>query len=314
MEVLFDVAHISRQAFHRWRRPTQRQSTRTPQHCVLDMAHTIRKRYLPGSSAREVYFYIRNKHQEFNSKLKGWGKHSFEAFCLKNGLRVEHRRFVPKTTVKGDFVYPNIIQGIKISNINQVWVSDICYLYGTNGALLGYATSLIDLYSRRLLGLGFSQTMHAAVTSNVVIQQAFQELKADRFPGLIFHSDGGKQYIERKFTKALSDKEIKSSMAESCYENAFAEAFNDILKNHILYDLNINSFSQLKKQEHFIKYCYNHNRPHNSINRLTPLEFEQHILTLQDCQRTTLEIKVLDHSIIKYTKMPINNILTRVEV
>ena len=314
MEALFEAAHISRQAFHCWQRPTQRQIIRTPAHEVLDMAHAIRKCFLPGSSAREVYFYIRNKHQKFNLMLRGWGKHAFEALCLKNGLRVEHRRFVPKTTIRGDFMFPNLIEGMKISNINQVWVSDICYLFGDNGTLLGYATSLIDLYSRKLLGLCFSQTMHAACTSYEVLQQAFREQKIDRFTGLVFHSDGGKQYIESNFIKALRDKNIQSSMAESCYQNAFAEAFNDILKNHILYDLNLNSFSQLKKQERFIKYCYNHNRPHNSINRLTPVEFEQHILTLQNCQRTTLEIKVIDHSKMYNPKIPKKNIVTRVEI
>lgn len=296
MEVLFDAAHISRQAFYAWRRPTQCQLVRTPEHSVLQMAHTIRKRFLPGSSAREVYFFIRNKHQEFNLKLKGWGKHTFEALCLNNGLRVEHRRFVPKTTIRGDFMFQNRIEGLRISDINQIWVSDICYLYGANGALLGYATSLIDLYSRKLLGLSFSQTMHASVTSTEVLRQAYQGQNKDKFQNLIFHSDGGKQYIETNFVEALRNKNIQSSMAESCYQNAFAEAFNDILKNHILYDLNLNSFAQLKKQEPFIKYCYNHNRPHNSINRLTPVEFEQHILTLQPCQRTMLNIKVIDQS------------------
>jgi transposase InsO family protein len=193
-------------------------------------------------------------------------------------------------------MFPNRIEGMKISDINQVWVSDICYLYGTNGVLLGYATSLIDLYSRKLLGLCFSQTMHASVTSQEVLRQALKEQNNNNLQNLIFHSDGGKQYIERDFVQALRAKNIQSSMAESCYQNAFAEAFNDILKNHILYDLNLNSFAQLKKQETFIKYAYNHNRPHNSINRLTPVEFEQHILTLQNCQRTTLEIKVIEHA------------------
>ena len=294
MEYLYEAAGISRQAFHRWLRPTARQQGRTLAHFVVDMAQKIRKYFLPGSSAREVYLYIRNNHPEFNSMLLGWGKHTFEALCLNNGLRVEHRRFVPKTTIRGDFVFPNRIEGRSISDINQVWVSDICYLYGTNGMLLGYATSLIDLYSRKLLGLSFSQTMHASVTSQEVLRQAYQVQNKDKFQGLIFHSDGGKQYIESKFVEALRDKDIQSSMAETCYENAFAEAFNDILKNHMLYDLNLNSFSQLKKQESFIKKCYNNNRPHNSINRLTPVKFEQYILTLQPCQRTTLKIKIID--------------------
>lgn len=293
MQALYKAAGLSRQAFHLWRRPSMRQIERTPHNMVLEMAKNVRKQFLPGSGTREVYSYIRNKHPEYNNMLCGWGKHAFEALCLNNGLRIETRRFVPKTTVRGDFVFENRIEGTSISDVNQIWVSDICYLYGSNGALLGYATSLIDLYSRRLLGLSFSQTMHATVTSQQVLHQALQERNMESFDSLIFHSDGGKQYIETTFIQTLRKKNIRSSMAESCYENAFAESFNDILKNHILYDMNINSFQQLKKHEQFIKDCYNRNRPHNSICRSTPMEYEQHILTLQQGQRTSLEIKVL---------------------
>jgi putative transposase len=297
MEALYQAAGISRQAFHSWLQPSKLRLLRTPEYQVIEMAQAIRKHHLPGSSSREVYFYIRNKHEKYNLMLFGWGKHTFEKLCLKNGLRIEYKNFVPKTTIRGSFMFPNRIQGMKISGINQVWVSDICYIFGSNGKLIGYATSLIDLYSRRLLGLSFSKTMHAAVTSQEVLRQALKVRSGTNLKGLIVHSDGGKQYIESMFVDTLRRNGIESSMAESCYENAFAEAFNDILKNHMMSDMSINSFSQLKKQERFLKNCYNRNRPHNSIQRRTPVEFEQHVLTLQPCQRTILEIKVIEQNL-----------------
>ncbi len=293
MEILYEAAGISRQAFHNWLRPSALDLIRTPEKLVVEMAKNVRKQFLPGSSAREVYFFIRKKHNEYNSLLLGWGKHSFEALCLLNGLRIETKSFLPKTTIRGDYIFSNLIEGLQIDDINQVWVSDISYIYGSNGQLIGYATSLIDLYSRFLLGLSFSLTMHAAVTSQEVIKQAFKTRNIKRFDNLIFHSDGGKQYIEKTFLKAIRDRNIQSSMAENCYENAFAESFNDILKNHMLFDININSFKQLKSMETFIKHYYNFNRNHSGCLKLTPREFEHHILTLQQCQRTILNIKVI---------------------
>lgn len=297
MEALYQAAGISRQAFHSWLQPTRLQQMRTPEHKVIEMAQDVRKTHLPGSGVRELYFYIRNKHEKYNLMLLGWGKHTFEAICLKGGLRVEYKSSFLKTTIRGSFMFPNRIQGMEIAQINQIWVSDICYIFGANGKLIGYATSLIDLYSRRLLGLSFSKTMHAIVTSQEVLRQALKERSGTDLNGLIVHSDGGKQYIESVFVSTLRRNGIESSMAESCYENAFAEAFNDILKNHMLGDMNINSFSQLKKQERFIKHCYNRNRPHNSIQRMTPAEYEQHVLTLQPCQRTIMEIKVIEQKL-----------------
>ena len=293
MEALYEAAGISRQAFHNWLRPSALDLIRTPEKLVVEMAKNVRKQFLPGSSARSVYFYIRKKHQDYNSMLLGWGKHSFEALCLVNGLRIETKRFVPKTTIRGDYVFDNLIEGVQIDDINRIWVSDICYIYSSNGQLVGYATSLIDLYSRFLLGLSFSISMHAAVTSQEVIKQAVEIRNITRFDNLIFHSDGGKQYIEKIFLKALRSRNIQSSMADNCYENAFAESFNDILKNHMLNDININSFVQLKEAQNFIKHCYNYNRNHSGSLNLTPSEYEKHILTLQQCQRTNLKIKVI---------------------
>lgn len=290
MENLFFAAGITRQAFHQWMRPSIKQMDMTPDDMVLDLAHMIRKNFLPGSGAREVYHFIR-KHEQFSRKLNGWGKHAFENLCLNSGMRVVKARFIPKTTIRGDYIFPNKIEGLKIDNINRIWISDIAYIFNSKGHLIGYSTSMIDLYSRLLLGLNFSQNMTAKETSNAVLNQAFYYRKKRKFSNLIFHSDGGKQYIEKGFLKKLKNGKIESSMADNCYENPFAESFNDTLKNHILPFFTINSFNQLKKQQNFIKNCYNKYKVHTGIYRFTPVEYEQYIQTLEPSQRTLLEIK-----------------------
>jgi len=293
MEQLYNAAGLTRQAFHKWLIPTTRQIERTPVKLVLELAHYVRKTYLPGSSAREVYAFIR-KRKELSPRLIGWGKHTFENLCLSNGLRIISARFRPKTTVRGDYVFPNRIEGMTITDINLIWVSDICYIFNNSGKLIGYATSLIDLYSRLLLGLQFSKTMRAIDTSVAVLKQAFKYRDKSSLINTIFHSDGGKQYIYKPFLKSLGTANIQSSMAENCYENPHAESFNDTLKNHILLQFDINSFSQLKKQEKFIKHSYNNYKVHTGIQRFTPIEYEQHIKVLKPFQRTKLEIKIIE--------------------
>lgn len=290
MQQLFEAAAISRQAFHQWMRPSDRQIQATPDYMVLELARKIRQNFLPGSSARELYYFIR-KHQEYNQLLNGWGKHSFENLCLYNGFRIFSAPFKPKTTIRGVFVFPNLIQGMIIREVNKIWVSDISYIFSSKGQLIGYATSLIDLYSRLLLGLQFSQNMTAQQTAVAVIKQAFSLRKKTRFPNTIFHSDGGKQYIAKVFLEKISQAQMLSSMADNCYENPHAESFNDTLKNHILPHFQFNSFDQLKKKQKFIKKCYNQYKVHSGINRFTPMEFEEHIKNLEPCQRASLKIK-----------------------
>lgn len=277
MKELYEISGTTRQAFHQWLNPSESRQNKTSQEEVLKIAKAVRKEYLPGSGSRILYNYIRSgKCEAYNSRLRGWGKHTFEKACLQGGMRVQQRRLILKTTNRGDYIFPNLIEGSSIAEINHIWVSDISYIFGDSGFLIGYSTSLIDLYSRLLLGLSFSKTMRAEETSYEVLKQAFKIRGLEEYPvGLTFHSDGGKQYIEKNFLSLLNSNGVKSSMAESCYENSFAESFNDILKNHLLHDMTLNSFSQLKAQEEFIKSCYNNNRPHGGINNLTPFEFEQ---------------------------------------
>lgn len=291
MQSLYSAAQTTRQSFHEWKQPSLVQQERVPDKLILQYAQKVQAMYLPGAGARVIYSYIQKHLREYSLSIKGVGKHRFEAICLQNGMRIEYRRFIPKTTVRGDFVFPNLIYGKQLDDINQVWVSDMSYIYGTNGILLGYATSLIDIYSRRLLGLTFSQSMSTKETVQVVLKQALEERKQEKYPDLIFHSDGGKQYIERTFLRTLKDYGILSSMAENCYENPFAEAFNDTLKNHMLHKTEVHTFTQLKKLETHLKHCYNFNKPHGSLNKKTPVEFEQYIQCNQSCQRTILELK-----------------------
>jgi putative transposase len=292
MEQLYQAANTFRQAFHQWMRPSETQELKTPEDMVIQLARYVRRNFLPGSCSRVLYSFIRKK-PELNDKLHGWGRQAFENLCLNSGLRIVSIRFKPKTTFRGDYIFPNRIEGLKIKDINNIWVTDICYIFGDQGKLIGYATTLIDVYSRFLLGLHFSKTMTAEDTSIPVLKQALKIRKGVDLEGCFIHSDGGKQFIAAGFLKLRDSKNMCSSMARNCYENAFAESFNDTLKNHSLLEFELNSFTELKKVETFIKHAYNNYKPHSGIEGLTPIEFEIHIADLKPSQRTFVEIKVI---------------------
>jgi putative transposase len=290
MSRFFEVAQTTRQAFHKWKQPSDFEFTRIKPAQVVELAKEVRKEFLPGSSSRVLYEFVRKRLPEKSALLIGCGKHRFEQICLANGLRIEFRKFVPKTTVRGGFIYPNLVNGMIINDVNMIWVCDLSYIFGFDGKLIGYSTSILDLYSKYLLGLHFSETMHSALTVQIALEKALKVRGIARYESLIFHSDGGKQFIEKNFTTTLSKYNIVSSMAQSCYENASAEAFNDTLKNHLLNDFSFNSFCQLKKIGEHIEYCYNHNKPHTSLNKLTPVEYEAYISKIPSNQRTQMQV------------------------
>jgi len=292
MEDLYLSAGISRQAYSKWvNLPESKPISGDKQ--VVNLAKSVRKKYLPGSGVRSVYKYIRAI-PELDSQLVGLGKHKFEQICHHHGLRIKAKQYIPKTTVHGGFKFLNKIESLIIHDINKIFVSDICYIFGAEGARIGFATAIIDIYSRYLLGLVFSKTMKSSDTVIPALKQTFAKRKIEEFDDTFFHSDPGRQYIQSGFIEMLRGKNIDSSMSRSCYENPFAEAFNDTLKNHMLIEYEFTNFKQLKRKEKFIKYVYNNNKIHTSIGGITPAEYELNLASIEMKDRIGLEIKTID--------------------
>ncbi|MCU0415798.1 MAG: integrase core domain-containing protein [Cytophagaceae bacterium] len=89
---------------------------------------------------------------------------------------------------------------------------------------------------------------------------------------LIHHSDRGIQYCSSQYVKLLQDNNILISMTEDSdpRDNAIAERVNGILKNEYLADYKVNTLEEAKDALEQSVNKYNNERPHLSIEYLTP--------------------------------------------
>jgi len=92
--------------------------------------------------------------------------------------------------------------------------------------------------------------------------------------GIIFHSDGGGQYYADEFLSFTKDYKFKNSMCKHAYENGKAERINGIIKNNYLRHWNITNLSELIKGVDRAVNLYNTDKPHSSLQRMTPIQFE----------------------------------------
>ena len=100
--------------------------------------------------------------------------------------RVRRRR-VKTTDSRHHFPrYPNLIKGMVISRLNQVWLSDITYIRIRTGFV--YLAAILDAYSRKVIGYAVSTRLDTALTLD-----ALKMAIARRRPGssVIHHSDQG---------------------------------------------------------------------------------------------------------------------------
>ena len=66
-------------------------------------------------------------------------------------------------------------------------------------------------------------------------------------------------------------------MCKYAWENPFAERINGVIKNNCLKHRDISTYEQLEKEVDRSVKLYNHDKPHQSLNRQTPVDFENGI-------------------------------------
>jgi putative transposase len=276
MESLYQLVGISRQGF--FDHQLRRQDLHLLILDILEAVKTIRIDQ-PRLGARKVYIRLQ-KMPQYAGYLDKLGRDKVEMILLNNGLRIRKIKSFIKTTVRGPYIFKNLIIGFTPTAINQVWVSDLTYfILVVNGKVVHYYITLImDLFSREGIGFAVSKTMITEHTTLIALNRAFTYRKIkekEKLPNLIFHSDGGGQFSDKEFLEQLASHEIKSSMGKQAYENPNAERFNGIIKNEYLIPWEVNSFPQLELNTPRAIKLYNTQRPHKSLKYLTPIEFKE---------------------------------------
>ena len=238
------------------------------------------RRIHPGMGLRLIY-------EQFNPQ--GIGRDGFISLGLRNGFRLKAFINPVITTRSVKYCpYSNLIVDIKLTNVNQLWVSDIFY-FQVNGKHY-YIVLIMDVYSRRIIGYSAADNMRAE--QNVIALNMALKLrgKSKYSQKLIHHSDRGGQYISEAYTSLLSDSEIRISMCTDVLDNSYMERVNGTIKNSYLKLWPIENELQLKSQ--FIHRAidgYN-NRQHQSLGKKTPIEFETYVKELSQKERPEMKV------------------------
>jgi len=233
----------------------------------------------PTMGAREMYFKIDQPEI---------GRDKFERLCMSNGFRVKKGKNYRKTTdSRGVTRFDNLLEGLQIKRMNQVWQSDITY-FEVKGRFY-YITLIQDAHTKVIVGHQCSKRLTTEQTTIVAMKKALKKYNKKDIAQLIFHSDGGGQYYASEFKTLTSKYQIQNSMGTTCYENAMAESLNGVIKNKYLNHYEINSLEELKLKLDRIVSIYNYDKPHSSLHRKTPKQFENSCLSLKGQTKATMK-------------------------
>lgn len=150
-------------------------------------------------------------------------------FRIMGRNTIYRRKNLTKSGMK-EFIKPYLRRNLKITHANQVWCTDITYIPMKKGFM--YMTAIIDVYSRKIVGWGISNTMSAQWCRNVLEDAIARHGKPE-----IVNSDQGCQYTSALWTQYLEHQGISISMDGKgrALDNVWIERFWKSLKYDYIY-------------------------------------------------------------------------------
>lgn len=156
---------------------------------------------------------------------------------------------------------------------NHCYVGDITYIPTDEGWL--YLATVIDLYSRKIVGWSMSNNMKAELVNKALLMAIWTRRPAS---GLIWHTDRGSQYVSDSHLGIIKQHQIIQSMSRkvNCWDNAVAESFFHTLKTELTHQ---QKFKTREEAKHaifeYIEVFYNRIRIHSANDYLSPTDYEE---------------------------------------
>ena len=269
IEQMCQIGQVSRASFYRsfkQEMPTDEEMEVRSEIQSIVLEH--RRRY----GYRRVTAELRRRGMEVNHKRVA------RIMREDNLLAIQPRAFVVTTDSDHKLeVYLNLASRMKLTGINQLWVSDITYIRLKNEFV--YLAVILDGYSRKVVGWALERTL-ATRLPVAALRDAIAERQAP--PGLVHHSDRGVQYACGDYVRILEKHQIIPSMSRPAnpYDNASCESFFKTLKREEIYANEYRDLDHLRANiEDFIERYYNQSRLHSALGYRPPEEFEQAAMT-----------------------------------
>jgi transposase InsO family protein len=203
--------------------------------------------------------------------LLGTGKNRVKRVMRKYGIEARRKRRKYVYPGKAAQIAPNKLREEEVDLESwEVVFSDIFEVKLADGSRVRGCFALRHR-TRQVVGIAFDYHMRADLVTDTIQTMSFE------VPGSIWHSDQGKQYGAEQTRQLLLQRGFVLSMsrAGTPTDNGYAERFVGQFKLSVAERRPYHTLGDfLRAAEAWINF-YNHERPHEGIDNLSPLQYAQ---------------------------------------
>lgn len=268
IKLLCNVAKVSKSGYYRWLKNTDK----TPKD--YDDFLLVKEIFQAGKSKygwRQIRMNLERKKKIIMNHKK------IIRIMKKYNLVAKIRRRNPYKAIMKKTAEHRTFENQLDRNFNQIiphkfFCTDITYLFFNNR--VAYLSVVKDIATGEVVAWHISQH----ITMELVLGTISQMKK---YKDALIHSDQGFHYTNPEYINEVKISGMTQSMSRkgNCIDNAPIESFFGHLKDDIDYK-SCKMFEELYQLiENYIKY-YNHERAQWDKNKMTPVEYRDHLLAL----------------------------------
>lgn len=195
-------------------------------------------------------------------------------YMREMGLKAQWIKPYTITTIDSNFSeeYKNILdEKFNPNSPDAIWCTDITYIWTYEGFV--YLTSIMDLYSRKIISWVLSDTLETKWVVEAV-NKAKRVRNTDK--PLIMHSDRGRQYTAKDYEEATAGMTLSYSKKAYPWDNACIESFHSLLKREWINRFKIIDYNHAYKLVfEYIEAFYNTVRIHSHCDYASPNNYEK---------------------------------------
>lgn len=213
--------------------------------------------------------------QELRQKGERISERTVSKYMRSMGIRAQWVKHWVPTTKDSDFsknLHNILREQFNPERPNAVWCTDITYIWTYETGYI-YLTSIMDLFSRKIIAWTLTDTMEVSCVVDTVKKAKSRRSTVEP---LIIHSDRGSQYVSGAYREVTAGMQRSYSHKGYPYDNACIESFHALIKREWLNRFRIANFDAAYTLVwEYIETFYNTVRIHSHCDFMSPNDYER---------------------------------------